>query len=146
MELGFRIPRAVFQIPKPRIPDSNYNKMTRQLWHIPCPVVSKWTMWNDNEYEIFLILGIAHAWTSVILGGKRDSRRHSTTSFNENVVVAGTRSQMLEVLAFCNSGEVLTSFNNDNSANFSGWQKVRWRIPDYYRFLVNIWSVYVKAA
>ena len=28
--------------------------------------------------------------TSYILTGKRDSRRHSTTSFSENVVVAGT--------------------------------------------------------
>ena len=26
----------------------------------------------------------------MILAGKRDSRRHSTTSFSENVVVAGT--------------------------------------------------------
>ena len=102
VKLGSRIPRADFQIPKPRIPDSNYNKMTRQPWHSPCPVVSKWIMWNVYEYEIFSILSIAHAWTSVILGGKRDSRRHSTTSFNENVVVAGTSYQMLEVLTFCN--------------------------------------------
>ena len=29
-----------------------------------------------------------------ILAGKRDSRRHSTTSFSENVVVAGTSYQM----------------------------------------------------
>ena len=39
-------------------------------------------------------LSIAHALTSVILEGKRDSRRHSTTSLSENVVVAGTSSQM----------------------------------------------------
>ena len=44
---------------------------------------------DDYEYEIFSILSIAHAWTSVILAGKRDSCRHSTTSFSENVVVAG---------------------------------------------------------
>ena len=37
-----------------------------------------------------------------ILAGKRGSRRHSTTSFSESVVVAGTSYQMLEVLAFCN--------------------------------------------
>ena len=30
----------------------------------------------------------------VILAGKRDSRRHSATSFNKNVVVAGTSYQM----------------------------------------------------
>ena len=35
-------------------------------------------------------------------GEKRGSRRHSTTSFSESVVVAGTSYQMLEVLAFCN--------------------------------------------
>ena len=36
------------------------------------------------------------------LAGKRGSRRHSTTSFSESVVVAGTSYQMLEVLVFCN--------------------------------------------
>ena len=43
---------------------------------------------------------------SVILAGKLDSRHHqlvveSTTSFGENVVVAETSYQVLEVLAFC---------------------------------------------
>ena len=52
---------------------------------------------DDNEYKIFPILSSALAWTSVILAGKRDSRRHSTTSFSENVVVAGTSYQILEV-------------------------------------------------
>ena len=37
----------------------------------------------------------ARAWNSVILAGKRDSRRHSAaTSFGKNVVVAGTSYQM----------------------------------------------------
>ena len=36
------------------------------------------------------------------MAGKRGSRRHSTTSFSESVVVAGTSYEMLEVLAFCN--------------------------------------------
>ena len=36
-----------------------------------------------------------------MLAGKRDSRRHSTTSFNENVVVAEKSYQMLEVLSLC---------------------------------------------
>ena len=36
-----------------------------------------------------------------MLAGKRDSRRHSTTSFNENFVVAEKSYQMLEVLSFC---------------------------------------------
>ena len=42
-------------------------------------------------YEILSILSSAHAWTSVILAGERDSRRQSTTSFGEN---AGTSYQM----------------------------------------------------
>ena len=46
---------------------------------------------DDYEDEIFSILS---AWTSVILAGKRDSRRYSTTGFNENVVVAETSYQM----------------------------------------------------
>ena len=41
---------------------------------------------EDYENEIFLILGSARARTNVILGGKPGSRRHSTTSFGENVI------------------------------------------------------------
>ena len=73
----------------------------------------------DNEYEIFSILSSVRAWTSVILAGKRGNRRHSTTSFSENVEVAETSYQMLEVLSSCESGEGVTSFTKGNSANFS---------------------------
>ena len=53
---------------------------------------------DDYEYKIFsVVLSSALAWTNVILAGKRDSRRHATTSFSENVVVAGTSYQILEV-------------------------------------------------
>ena len=38
--------------------------------------VQSFRFWVENEYE----MRIAHAWTSVILAGKRDSQRHSTTS------------------------------------------------------------------
>ena len=37
---------------------------------------------------------------SVILAGKRDSRRESS-DFSENVVVAETSYQMVQVLSFC---------------------------------------------
>ena len=37
--------------------------------------------------------------------------------------MAGTSYQMLEVLSFLQSGEVLTPFDNDNSVNFSGDKK-----------------------
>ena len=36
-----------------------------------------------------------------MLAGKRDSRCHSTTSFNKNVEVAEKSYQMLEDLSFC---------------------------------------------
>ena len=42
------------------------------------------------------IPSVAHARTSVILEGKRDSRRHSSTNFSENVVVAGTSYQIFK--------------------------------------------------
>ena len=43
---------------------------------------------NDYANEIFLTLNSARSWTIVILAGKRDRRRHSTTTvFSENVVV-----------------------------------------------------------
>jgi len=52
---------------------------------------------NDNENEIFS----TPSSTNVILAGKCGSRRHSTTSFSENVVVAKTSLyQMLGILSF----------------------------------------------
>ena len=40
--------------------------------------------------------------TRVILAGKRDSRRHSTTGFSENVSeLTETSYEMLKVLLFC---------------------------------------------
>ena len=42
-------------------------------------------------YEFFSIVSSARARTSVILAGKRGSRRHSTTSLGENVELAETR-------------------------------------------------------
>ena len=53
---------------------------------------------DDYEYKIFsVVLSITLTWTNVILAGKCNSRRHATTSFSENVVVAGTSYQILEV-------------------------------------------------
>ena len=56
-----------------------------------CAIIESFRFWdeNDYEYEIFSVLSSARAWTNVILAGKCDSRRHSTTSFSENVI-AGT--------------------------------------------------------
>ena len=63
------------------------------------------------------------------MAGKRDSRRHSTKSFSENVVVAGTSYQILEVKSFCDRGRAkppikITAliFQVKNSTmKFPGW-------------------------
>ena len=60
------------------------------------------------ECEIFTILSSAPAWTSVVLAG-RGSRRHSTTSFSENVEVMETSYQMLDFIIL-RSVEGATSF------------------------------------
>ena len=46
------------------------------------------------------MLSSAHGRAGVILAGKSDSHRHSTTSFSENIVVAKTSYQMLGILSF----------------------------------------------
>ena len=54
------------------------------------------------------------------MAGKRDSRRHSTTNFSKNVVVAKTSYEMLDYFA------IDTWFNllqKDNSVNFSSEKK-----------------------
>ena len=58
-------------------------------------VLESFGFWDeeDYEYEIFSILSSARARTNVILAEKRDSRRHSTTSFREGVVAAETSYQ-----------------------------------------------------
>ena len=68
--------------------------------------------WCTCKIVVLLIKSIVHLTFSLpsasldlkvpILAGKRGSRRHSTTSFSESVLVAETSYQMLEVLPFCN--------------------------------------------
>ena len=53
----------------------------------------------------------------VILAGKRESRRHSNTSFRENVVVAKTSYQLLGILSFS---------DRDHSG---GEKKAQWSVP-----------------
>ena len=53
-----------------------------------------------SQYLVGL-LSTASAWTRVILAGKCISRRRSTTSFSENVVVAKISNQVLEALKLC---------------------------------------------
>ena len=68
--------------------------------------IETFRFYDDSEYGICSILSSARAWTSVILAGKRGRRRHSTTSFSENVEVSETSNQMLEVLPFCDRKRV----------------------------------------
>ena len=67
--------------------------------------------------DFLLMLSSACAWNSVILEGKRDSNRHSTTGLSEKSVVVET-SYQISVRGFIilRSGEGLTSSNKDNSA------------------------------
>ena len=54
--------------------------LNRELWIL-----------RREQLPDFLNTSSAHAWTSVILAGKRDRRCHSTTSFSKSVVVARKR-------------------------------------------------------
>ena len=54
------------------------------------------------------------------MAGKRDSRRHSTASFNKNVEVAEKKLSNVRSFIILRSGEGLASFNKENSANVSG--------------------------
>ena len=79
---------------------------------------------DDYEYEIFSTLRIAHAWTSVILAGKRDSRRHSTTGLSENdqreCRSGGNKLTDVRSFIILRSGEGLTSFSINNRTDFFG--------------------------
>ena len=102
-------------------------------WELKCPQENLKTMLMQNfgvtnieHYGMlwyFLewsIQSSARARTHVILAGKSASRRHSTTSFSENVLVAKTSYQMLGILSFSDCGEGFTSFNGNERTNFCG--------------------------
>ena len=89
---------------------------------------------DDYEYEIFSILSVAQAWTSVILAGKRDNGRHSTTSFSEEVVVAGRSYQVIKWrLPF--AVNVILNLSNNYS-----WRSIE-RIPKRSRNSIHNWSM-----
>ena len=58
------------------------------------------------------------------MAGKRDSRRHSPTSFSE-CRRGGNKLSSVRSFSILQSGEVLNSFKNDNNVNFSGEKKYR---------------------
>ena len=57
---------------------------TEQLLGMSRPVLTEiFEFQDEDDYEcaIFLVLSSAHVWSSFILAGKRDSRRHSNMGF-----------------------------------------------------------------
>lgn len=64
--------------------------------------------------------------------GKRDSRRHSATSFSKNVMLV--RHKLLSIIGFTILwlGDNLTYFNKDNSANFFGQKDVQEAVQGVY--------------
>ena len=94
------------------------------------PLLESFWFWDkdDNENEIFSILSSARARTNVILEGKCGSRRYSTTSFKENVVVAKTSYQMLGILSFSDRERALPPSKEISELTFV-LKKVQWSFP-----------------
>ena len=105
MEIGFRLRKGNKHLRLTQIPLSSRKKsqfdISQQLTEYfimtgterleGLLLIECFRFWDEDEEEdeIFSVLSSALAWANVILAGKRDSRRHSTTSFSESVVVAG---------------------------------------------------------
>ena len=86
----------------------------------------------------------ARASTNIISAGKRESRRHSATSFSENVVVAKRSYRIVRSFIILRSGESLTSFNRNNRANFSGEKKSAMKLSGESIFLEYAKKLKVK--
>ena len=87
------------------------------------PVLHHLKFWDEDDYEYDYWDRIAHAWTSIISAGKRNSRRLSTSSFFENVAVAengGNKLSNVRRFIILLSGKGLTSFTINNRTNFFG--------------------------
>ena len=69
------------------------------------------------------MLSSARARTNVILAGRCGSRRQSTTSFSENVVVAGTSYPMLEILLVSDQKRASSPSTEISELNFGGEKK-----------------------
>ena len=76
------------------------------------------------------------AWAGVILARKRGSRRHSTTSLSECRSGENKKSNVRSFIIL-QSGEALTSFNNDNSANLSGLKRYNEEFRGVYFLIIR---------
>ena len=94
-----KFPPGAKQMPSKVLFVGKKKRRPRPFGHC-APKLETFRFWEeyDYEYEIFSMVSSARAWAGVIWAGKRGSRRHSTTSFSESVIVARTSYQMLEVL------------------------------------------------
>ena len=90
----------------------------------------------DYEYVIFSMVSSTRAWAGVILARKRGSRRHSTTSLSECRSGENKKSNVRSFIIL-QSGEALTSFNNDNSANLSGEKKYNEEFRAVYFLIIR---------
>ena len=95
-----------------RIPDPGEGTLSQ------FPVVSP----PPHRLNIDRCISCVRVRTNVILAGKCDSHRHSSTSFSENVVVAKTSYQMLQILSFIDR-ERAFSFKGNKRSNFRGEKK-----------------------
>ena len=95
-------------------------------WNKRFTTVQVYWFCNEDDYEnqIFSILSSAKAWTSVILAGKRDSRRHSKTGFRENdqreYRSGGNKLSNVRRFIILIPGEGLTSCSINNRTDFFG--------------------------
>ena len=60
-------------------------------------IIESFRFSDEDDYECEISSVLSYLRRQRHFGGKRGNRRHSTTSFSENVVVAGTSYQILEV-------------------------------------------------
>ena len=72
---------------------------TEQLLGMSRPVLTEiFEFQDEDDYEcaIFLVLSSARVWSSIILAGKRDSRRHSNMGFLRVSINTDIRAVRLE--------------------------------------------------
>ena len=85
---------------------SDERQEEKYIFYFPTPTSLRWRSINHLRFLFFITRAqrtlkrkIEGLWIGCFLAGKHDSRRHSTTSFSDNV--AGTTYQMWEVSSFC---------------------------------------------
>ena len=70
-------------------------------------LIESFRFWDedDYEYEISSKQNSGLTWANVVSAEKRDNHCHSTRSFSENVIVAGTSNQNFRSLIIMQPGK-----------------------------------------